>query len=384
MNKKRKPKRRIRKSILVFLAGCIVCVIAAVLGPGYVTKRNLKKLGYDSSTIENIIAQDLQDDILSHSYYSQYLADVINDGTLQRDYMYLYTVLDADRKLEAKDLLLYNRLVDKGYETDQMVNLYQNLTFSELTPLLVYEYQWNEQQYINDVIANREASASGTFTLSEQYITWYRITETIENPDANALINQTYLLDASYVPSDLTPLSNEHAVAGVQLCSDAAEAFSKLSFASVEENHSLYASAGYIDYAAQKSAYEYYVNHMGAYSADYYTERPGSSEHQSGMAVNIALTYENTDDMIHTETYAWLKEKAASYGFIIRYPSEKAAITGRNEPEHLRYVGKDLAKKISASSLSYDEYYLLYMAPWENESLIPSTAITSMTDYQES
>ena len=86
--------------------------------------------------------------------------------------MYLYTVLDSDRHLEEKDLLLYNRLVDAGYETDQLVNLYQNLTFDEMTPLLVYDYQWNEQQYIEDVIHNRESSASGTFTLDEEYITW--------------------------------------------------------------------------------------------------------------------------------------------------------------------------------------------------------------------
>ena len=101
MNKKteRKPKRRIRKSILVFLAGCIVCGLMVAFLPGYLTKRNLKRLGYDKTTIQNILEADLQDDILSHSYYSEYLAQVINDGSLYREYMYLYTVLDKERNL---------------------------------------------------------------------------------------------------------------------------------------------------------------------------------------------------------------------------------------------------------------------------------------------
>lgn len=383
-NTDRKPKRRIRKSIILFLMGCILCGIVAAYAPVYLTKRNLKQLGYDKTAIQKILESDLQDDILSHSYYSDYLAQVICDGSLHREYMYLYTVLKSDRTLEEKDLLLYNRLVDAGYETDQLVNLYQNLTFAELTPLLVFDYQWNEQQYIDDVISNREASATGTYTLTEDYITWYRLSETIDDPKPDSLISQTYQLAESYVPQNLTALSNEHAVDGVQLFKEAADAFAQLSADSVQAGHSMYATAGYIDYATQQSAYTYYVNHMGAGSADYYTERAGSSEHQSGTAVNIALTYENTEDIVNTGAYGWLKEKAASYGFIIRYPMEKALITGRNEPAHLRYVGKKLAEKVRQSFLSYDEYYLLYMAEWNDESLIPSKAILEKTDYQTS
>lgn len=383
-NTDRKPKRRIRKSIILFLMGCILCGIVAAYAPGYLTKRNLKQLGYDKTAIQKILEADLQDDILSHSYYSDYLAQVICDGSLHREYMYLYTVLKSDRTLEEKDLLLYNRLVDAGYETDQLVNLYQNLTFAELTPLLVFDYQWNEQQYIDDVISNREASATGTYTLTEDYITWYRLSETIDDPKPDSLISQTYHLSESYAPQNLTALSNEHAVDGVQLVKEAADAFAQLSADSVQAGHSMYATAGYIDYATQQSAYTYYVNHMGAGSADYYTERAGSSEHQSGTAVNIALTYENTEDIVNTGAYGWLKEKAASYGFIIRYPMEKALITGRNEPAHLRYVGKKLAEMVRQSFLSYDEYYLLYMAEWNDESLIPSKAILEKTDYQTS
>ena len=91
-----------------------MCGLLAAFLPGYLTKRNLKQLGYDKTTIQNILKEDLQDDILSHSYFSDYLAQVINDGSLYREYMYLYTVLDSDRHLEEKDLLLYNRLVDAG------------------------------------------------------------------------------------------------------------------------------------------------------------------------------------------------------------------------------------------------------------------------------
>ncbi|MGM9940389.1 MAG: M15 family metallopeptidase [Bulleidia sp.] len=379
--KKRGPKRRIRKSIVAIAVLSILVVIGLCYMPGMITSIRLSRLGYDRTAIRNIREQGLEKDLLSHQYCSDYLIQAINDGTLQKEYMYLYTVLDPSRTLEKKDFLLYNRLVDKGYETDQMVNLYQKLTFRELTPLLVFDYQWDENGYIDDCISHREDNASGNFTLEGEYITYYRMSETIEEPDETSLVNQSLLLPSDYVPQNLTSLSSEHAVDGVQMCQDTADAFTQLSMDSIIADHSLYASAGYTDYASQESAYTYFVNHTGAASADYYTERAGSSEHQTGTAVNVSLTYENNNDFVNTGAYAWLSENADKYGFILRYPQKFAYITGRSEANHIRYLGKDLAKKVNASGLSYDEYYLLYLADWNDTSLIPGSDILSATDY---
>lgn len=80
----------------------------------------------------------------------------------------------------------------------------------------------------------------------------------------------------------------------------------------------------------------------------------GYSEHQTGLAVDI-----NADGVNSTgeEVYAWLKEHAWEYGFILRYPDGKTDITGTDyEPWHYRYVGKDAARVIHKKGICLEEY----------------------------
>ena len=99
--------------------------------------------------------------------------------------------------------------------------------------------------------------------------------------------------------------------------------------------------------------------------------------------MNVAATYETSVAFSETETYKWMVENCTSYGFIQRYANEKSSITGvKDELEHFRYVGKDLAKKITESHLTYDEYYMLYLADWDEKSSIPSKKILkNIPDY---
>ncbi len=81
---------------------------------------------------------------------------------------------------------------------------------------------------------------------------------------------------------------------------------------------------------------------------------PGTSEHQTGLAVDINA------DGIHSagyEVYGWLLDHADAYGFIKRYPEDKTELTGiANEPWHYRYVGKKAAAKITKKGLCLEEY----------------------------
>lgn len=95
---------------------------------------------------------------------------------------------------------------------------------------------------------------------------------------------------------------------------------------------------------------------MGQSLADTYSARPGSSEHQTGLALDIN-TASVQAHFENTPTYAWLVEHCAEYGFILRYPEGKERITGyRFEPWHYRYVGKDIAKLCMERDLTYEEY----------------------------
>ena len=89
---------------------------------------------------------------------------------------------------------------------------------------------------------------------------------------------------------------------------------------------------------------------------DEYINRPGTSEHHLGLAVD----FNNVDEGFeNTKAYKWLLENASDYGFILRYPKEKENITGiEYEPWHWRYVGLEHAKKMKEQNLCLEEYVL--------------------------
>lgn len=89
------------------------------------------------------------------------------------------------------------------------------------------------------------------------------------------------------------------------------------------------------------------------------TARPGTSEHQTGLAVDIVANHHRNLDDSQAETglSKWLMNNSYKYGFILRYPQGKTGITGIiYEPWHYRYVGKDAARVISDNNLTLEEY----------------------------
>ena len=81
--------------------------------------------------------------------------------------------------------------------------------------------------------------------------------------------------------------------------------------------------------------------------------KPGTSEHQLGLALDIIVEYEEDS----TQTWQWLKENCWRYGFILRYPEDKTEITGISyEPWHFRYVGAEAAQQITERGITLEEY----------------------------
>jgi D-alanyl-D-alanine carboxypeptidase len=111
------------------------------------------------------------------------------------------------------------------------------------------------------------------------------------------------------------------------------------------------------DYMAQ---YEY--DYAQAYAAaKRWRNVPGTSEHETGLAVDLVgedyLYADLTSDLAQTDWAQWLAENAAQYGFILRYPQDKTAITGTSfEPWHYRYVGVQAAEEIARQGVCLEEY----------------------------
>ena len=90
-------------------------------------------------------------------------------------------------------------------------------------------------------------------------------------------------------------------------------------------------------------------------AAEEFAARPGTSEHNTGPALDIVSSYGSSDE--NSAEAKWLFEHAWEYGFILRYPKDKEEITGfEYEPWHYRYVGREQAKLIFESGLCLEEY----------------------------
>jgi len=130
--------------------------------------------------------------------------------------------------------------------------------------------------------------------------------------------------------------------------------FQELSGAAAKEGLKIYVGSGYRSYSDQEKIYDNYVQQDGKDAADTYSARPGYSEHQTGLVIDVNTI---NDEFGYTPEAAWLAEHAHEYGFIIRYPQGKESYTGyKYEPWHIRYVGSKLATKLYNSGQCLEEY----------------------------
>ncbi|MFA9423370.1 MAG: D-alanyl-D-alanine carboxypeptidase family protein [Sedimentibacter sp.] len=190
--------------------------------------------------------------------------------------------------------------------------------------------------------------------------------EIVSDPKAlDVLVNKTRNLPDTYIPEDLVSLSDVPTVLKNpeinQLREPAYLALKDLFAAAKNDSgFELFARSGYRSYNTQDSLYKSYVSVSGQAAADTYSAKPGQSEHQTGLAMDItcaALNYQLSDTFADTDEGKWVKENAHKFGFIVRYPKGKEDITGYlYEPWHIRFLGVELATKVFESGLTYEEY----------------------------
>ena len=125
-----------------------------------------------------------------------------------------------------------------------------------------------------------------------------------------------------------------------------------------KQGFELYVCSGYRSTSWQDEIYNHMVDTYDQETADKTCSRPGHSEHTTGLGLDIALDQYQFEDVVKHPYYSWFLKQLSQYGFIIRYPENKQNLTGYEyEAWHIRYLGRDLAKKVEKSGLTYDEYY---------------------------
>lgn len=194
--------------------------------------------------------------------------------------------------------------------------------------------------------------------------------EVTKPDDITVLVNKEYSLPKDYVPADLTEpnilFPFEYEDEKKLLRKEAADAITNLFEAATNEGLRLYGVSGYRSYDRQKAIYDSNVATRGEEETNRYSAKPGHSEHQTGLAMDVStpsIQFHLDSGFAATPEGKWLADNAYRFGFIIRYPEGKTDITGyAYEPWHIRYVGIPLATKLHNENLTLEEYAASEMA----------------------
>lgn len=237
-----------------------------------------------------------------------------------------------------------------------------------------------EDQYFGGTNAKVEQTATSNQTLAElekdplyPYIDKQnKLTEKngikyIENEE-NMLVlaNKDFSMQPTYTPPDLvrpnvTFSFGEQQVEKAQLRKDAAKGLEEMFAAANKDGKKLFAVSGYRSYKRQQEVFQAEVNAKGDQKAREAVAYPGTSEHQTGLAMDISSesqSYELTEAFGNTPEGKWLQENAHNYGFILRYMKGREDITKyQYESWHYRYVGKDAATIIYKNNWTLEEFF---------------------------
>ena len=193
------------------------------------------------------------------------------------------------------------------------------------------------------------------------------------------LVNATHPLASDFVPPDLTDLVNTRndGRAMQKMSLYAAKALEALFLEAKAENqltvnaasgYPLSVMSAYRSYAYQSTLFSRYTDNEMAKDPSLtraqaeaitvtYSNRPGTSEHQLGLCVDMHDLSGADVSFKNSASYPWLRENAWKFGFILRYPEDKVSETAVSfEPWHYRYVGRYHAKKIYDAGLCLEEY----------------------------
>ena len=259
-------------------------------------------------------------------------------------------------------------LKEKGYSKEDITVIVEKLSETDIEKILNMEYNQklasilSATYYIPDNLDRYLAYSPKTDNIDDIISIvnvgadseWYTNTkETNLDYGNKMLVNKFHYLNEDYLPDDIVPISNWYAYEGHSTKKEVYDHYVSMWNDANEQGLVLLVNSSYRTFEEQQEQYDM--------SNDDYASRPGFSEHQTGLALDIVSDGVQGNEFENTDEFKWLQENAHKYGFILRYPKDKEYITGYNyESWHYRYVGKDLAAKVKESGLTYDEYYAYY------------------------
>lgn len=196
--------------------------------------------------------------------------------------------------------------------------------------------------------------------------------EDLEFPTTTITEWQYKLINSQVQVKSYSPTLRQFGSDGPYVDKRILNSLSELVSAAKEAGFEPYIAVGYRSYADQQQLFNEKATELSKNGAYTYEEaqsiaaeivaKPGTSDHQTGLAVDIFdKQYEVLDySKMDSKFFDWLDANCAQYGFIKRYPSNKKSITGWDEPWHYRYVGKEAAEFIMKNNMCLEEFVAHY------------------------
>ena len=206
-------------------------------------------------------------------------------------------------------------------------------------------------------LSNKDIVMEVNIGIDHKYYTHTKKSINLNTPVV--LVNKYNYLGSNYIPKNLKNINLKYSRRGMKLVNYAKTAFEDMAKAAAKKKYSIVAMSSYRGYKYQVNLYEKYKKKDGKDAADKYSARPGFSEHQTGLAVDVYNGKIDFNNFEKTKEFKWMQKNAYKYGFILRFPKDKEKLTGyQYESWHYRYVGRKIAKYIHDHNLSLEEYYV--------------------------
>lgn len=373
--KTRKVKLRLKKSVIRGLKWLGVIFIVLLGGYLFYCKQinQFTELGYSKAASKKILFGGFKEYVLTvkenQTLNAAFESDAFNEANLKNYSKIVY--VEHDNLIDN-----INKLLKKGYSNNDISIILSHGNDSEITEFAkrerikyleeFYEFPFAKLSYYDRYIAYSDSTGE------DEKTTVIHVNLNMDKKEyddafvqkkfsSTMLVNKFHALDDSFEPTSLVAVPEEHSDGEKYYANkEAVNALIQMFESAKVDGLEMVVSSAYRSYDDQVELMEFYRKWYGDNYVNSYVARPGFSEHQTGLAFDVAST--STKVFVDSKEYEWMSENAYKYGFILRFYKKAETITGyKSEPWHYRYVGKEIAKYIYDHNITFEEYYVMFL-----------------------
>lgn len=372
----RKVKLKLKQSVINKLKIIGVVIVILLIAYGFYNKQitNLTELGYSREASKKILFHKEKDYIVSVKENKTLNAALESEHYKEKHLKNYAKIIYCEHDNLVKNI---NKLLDKGYSNNDVSIILTHGDDNDVSEFAkrdrvkyleeFYEYPYAKIKYYDRYVQySYETGEDEKTTVLHIGLNMdkeeYKDATNVKRFSYTMLVNKYHSLSEDFIPIDLIEVPDEYRGSEVVLAnSTALRAMIQLIEAANTEGLKPLIADGYRSHDDMVEMAEFYRKWYGDSYVDNYIAKPGYSEHQTGLAFDMASA--TVKSFGNSNEYKWMVDNAHKYGFIARFTKRGESLTGyRAEAGHFRYVGKEVAEYIYKNRITLEEYYVQFLA----------------------